>query len=136
MCGGRKRQKVVWTFHKLTCDSTVNFAVFVDGSAQDVQYKDTPFSDRAAVEFSFEAAVSSKGAIDFMFGNDGSWSCDNSALSIRLRREDRPEMRAGPCNDGLMERFETVCNSGGQDVLASTHHFWIEAISEIDCYHW
>jgi hypothetical protein len=66
---------VVWTFHKLTCDSTVNFAVYVDGSAQEVQYKDTPFSDQSAVEFSFEALVSSGGTIDWVFGSGGDWSC-------------------------------------------------------------
>jgi hypothetical protein len=49
--------------------------VYVDGSAQEVQYKDTPFSDQSAVEFSFEALVSSGGTIDWVFGSGGDWSC-------------------------------------------------------------
>ena len=63
-------------------------------------------------------------------------SGDNSALSIRLLREDRQEKQAGPCDDGQMERFETACNSGGRVVLASTHHFWMEGVTERQCLDW
>eukprot|EP01052_Picozoa_sp_SAG31_P005625 SAG31_NODE_249_length_19118_cov_47.456195_23_plen_670_part_00 len=130
------RVVIVWTFHKLHCPSTVNFGVYVDGQAQSVEYIHTEFSDMSAQEFSFEHVVSSGGAIDWIFGSAGSWSCDNSALSIRVLRGESHDVRAGPCDDGQMERYETACNSGGHEVLASTHHFWMEQVTERECYDW
>eukprot|EP01043_Picozoa_sp_COSAG02_P045503 COSAG02_NODE_4165_length_5680_cov_13.045164_2_plen_1511_part_00 len=107
--------RVVWTFRKLSCTTTVNFAVFVDGAAQNVEFRDTPFNDQSPVELSFEGVVSLGGSVDWMFSNAGNWACDNSALSIQLLLSQRSDCSTGQYADVCDAKCSLPQNTTGYD---------------------
>jgi hypothetical protein len=74
---------------------------------------------------------------DLYFRNEVLEPAVSAALSIQILREDaKTSTAATSCHVGDMDRFATACNSGGEAALASSHHWWMEQVSEADCVKW